>query len=109
MSQNISAYVEQVIEYEKIIAELNEASHFKEPKPKVESTKKKITPVVYNLCTKHPKYGAKRRPQSDCESCWNAFEKYNGKDATVRARRDYERKTGNTLGLNGKDTKSVRR
>lgn len=92
MKQNISAYVERVIQFEGILEELEKAEHIKDPKPQSLKPKQaKAKAIAFNLCPEHKMYGAKKRPRTDCETCWKAYEKLNGRDATNRARRDFNR------------------
>lgn len=50
------------------------------------------------LCKDHPTYGGKRRPRvgganEDCETCWNLYEKFNGKDEAARKKADLARRS----------------
>lgn len=46
------------------------------------------------LCPEHPAYGARRRPRTDCQGCWSAFERYNDPAFVDKVLRDVGRKRG---------------
>lgn len=51
---------------------------------------KTVTPLKF--CSEHPTYQAKRSPRTPCDGCWQAFEKYAGKDRATKAKLKFERK-----------------
>lgn len=99
---NISAYVEFADMFQRlhetfeqpILAE--EVSVTKEVTKPVKIVKKKSAAVVKTnfdpkLCSEHPKYGALRAPRTDCEGCWQAFERYAGAARSKQARTKFDR------------------
>lgn len=63
-------------------------------RPPSKKNKAKKKPVVQDIdpyqCPIHKTYGAKRRPQGDCEKCWELYKVFNPLKFK-QARLDYER------------------
>lgn len=120
MKENVSAYIEYILIYERILESILEAEKVTATPALVEEPAKKgkgkAKPVAEapppaldppkptraprgskkmeepNLCPTHPKYGARRSPRTDCAGCWAAYEKYSGVGQAQLARRNFERK-----------------
>lgn len=91
---------DRILDACKIIEETNTlASIIPTQKPKI---RKPIGhgSVLPNLCPTHQGYGAKQIPRSECLTCWEAYERLNGTEATKQARRKFERKHSTTLTSN---------
>ena len=58
-------------------------------KPRARASSSPI--VIKNGCPEHPTYGAKRRPRTSCNGCWDAFKKYNP-TSYQKAWREFQRK-----------------
>lgn len=103
---NISGYVEHIEKFERLAeafenAKLAEAVQVIKP---IEETKPKKTRRKRgeaaaerpNLCPDHPTYGAKHRPTRECETCWQAYGKYNGPAKLAQAKRKFAQSRGTT-------------
>lgn len=91
--QNTGAYVEQVILFEAVVTALADARYatsvtLMDTDAPAPVAKKTSTPlrVEAKLCPLHPLYGAKRRPRSTCEGCWEQYRRINGEAAYRSAR-----------------------
>ena len=78
---------------------LESAEHVPNTKQVTEEAKPKKTSAgsaekLRYGCKEHEKYGAKRRPRTDCEGCWEAFKSYNP-DSYAAARREFDRLSTN--------------
>lgn len=50
-----------------------------------------------NYCAAHPTYGGKRPPRKlDCATCWETYEKFNGRPAANQARAKLQRRVART-------------
>lgn len=104
-NDNISCYIEHVDKFNRLAEafatakEADAVQILKTAKPVKEEAKSKPKrePVILpKLCKDHPTYGAKRRPTRECDGCWKAYEKFNGKYAAQQAKRKFLRSRGTT-------------
>lgn len=66
-----------------------------EPEPvKVRKKPGERMATLPKLCPDHPAYGALRSPRTDCDDCWNAYERGQGVLQTKKARDILRRKLG---------------
>lgn len=97
MHRHPSEYpLEDVEMMQSLQSALEGGEHSRAPKPESNEPKKaRKTPeaavALRDGCEEHPNYGAKRRPRTDCDGCWNAFKSYNPASYS-KARREFERK-----------------
>lgn len=61
-----------------------EVGAFAPPKPrKSRGPKSTVTKIVH--CNTHKTYGAQRRPRTDCDTCWKAYERLHGANPVAKA------------------------
>lgn len=103
---NVAAYVEHIEKFQRLADSFREAklaesvqvvraASVEAPKT-VRRKRGEAKAERPNLCSEHPTYGAKKRPRTDCPTCWLAYEKYNGKPAADLAKRKFNRSRSTT-------------
>jgi hypothetical protein len=68
------------------------------PPVKVRKKRGERLATLPRICSDHPAYGAVRSPRTDCDACWNAYERVQGVMQAQRAREILLKKKGKAGG-----------
>jgi hypothetical protein len=63
----------------------------KTPASKSSIKQTKVAPDDIYTCVDHPTYGARRRPRTDCDRCWELFGKFNPPAVVKQKRNEFDR------------------
>jgi len=91
ISQGTSSLPDEITLAVPRIVEALDGAEVQSEVEEVKPTATASAPMKTDFCKKHPVYGAKRAPRTDCAACWAAYKKFNPLSYD-KARKAFKRK-----------------